>query len=103
MTAPNPSPDIHTILSTLDSQLRALYAVLPARTALILFTGHSDPRRMVELNARKAAFESALRLAKNAEETGPENRWTAADGRELEAEVEKAKRGLLFMSVKDVT
>ena len=58
---------------------------------------------MVELNARKTAFENMLRMGKNAEEIGKENRWTMADGRELEAEVEKAKRGLLFLSVKDVT
>ena len=98
-----PPSDIPSILRTLDTQLRTLYTVLPPRTALVLFTGHGDPRRMVELNARKTAFESMLRMGKNAEEIGKENRWTMADGRELEAEVEKAKRGLLFLSVKDVT
>lgn len=101
--SPKPPPDISAILNTLDSQLKTLYAALPARTALVLFTGHSDPRRMVELNARKSAFESALRLGKTSEDMGADNRWSAGDGRELEAEVEKAKRGLLFMSVKDVT
>lgn len=101
--SPKPPPDINAILNTLDSQLKTLYAALPARTPLVLFTGHSDPRRMVELNARKSAFESALRLGKTSEEMGTDNRWSAADGRELEAEVEKAKRGLLFMSVKDVS
>ncbi|KAI0365854.1 hypothetical protein BV20DRAFT_982324 [Pilatotrama ljubarskyi] len=94
--------ELRPILSKLDAQLRELYAALPARTALVIFTGHSDPRRMAELNARKAAFESALRMGKNVEELGKECRWTTADGRELEEEVEKAKRGLLFLGVKGV-
>lgn len=55
---------------------------------------------MSELNARKAAFEGALKMGKNVEDLGAECRWTTADGRELEEEVEKAKRGLLFLGVK---
>ncbi|KAI8992741.1 hypothetical protein BD414DRAFT_521323 [Trametes punicea] len=100
-TSVNPSPaELRPVLATLDAQLRKLYAALPPRTALILFTGHSDPRRMAELNARKAAFENALRMGRNVEELGVECRWTTADARELEEEVEKAKRGLLFLGVK---
>ena len=55
---------------------------------------------MAELNARKNAFESAIRSGKKPEEMG-EVRWTAADARLLEEEVEKAKRGLLFLGIKD--
>lgn len=98
---PTPSADIDVVLSTLDAQLRRLYAAFPARTAFVIFSGHSDPRRMAELNARKSAFENALRQGKSLEDVGME-RWTSADGRELEEEVEKAKRGLLFLSIKDV-
>ena len=87
-------------MAALDGQLRALYAALPARTALVIFSGHADPRRMAELNARKAAFENALRAGKGGEEVEMEAKWTSADGRELEEEVEKAKRGLLFLGVK---
>ena len=87
-------------MEALDGQLCELYAALPARTAVVIFTGHADPRRMAELNARKAAFENALKAGKNVEELGAEGRWTSADGRELEEEVEKAKRGLLFLGVK---
>ena len=87
-------------MAGLDARLRELYAALPARTALVIFTGHADPRRMAELNARKAAFENALKAGRGVEELGPEARWTSADGRELEEEVEKAKRGLLFLGVK---
>ncbi|OBZ74580.1 hypothetical protein A0H81_05096 [Grifola frondosa] len=92
--------DTRAVLASLNSQLQQLYAALPPRTALIIFTGHSDPRRMAELNARKATFENALRSGKTLEDVGKESRWTSADGRELEEEVEKAKRGLLFLGVK---
>ena len=99
--AASASKDMPTLLSTLDTQLKQLYDSFPARTALVIFTGHSDPRRMAELNARKSAFESAVRSGKNTEDLGPEARWTSADGRELEEEVAKARRGLLFLGVKD--
>ncbi|CCM00542.1 uncharacterized protein FIBRA_02576 [Fibroporia radiculosa] len=97
-----PSPaDVTEALVTLDTQLKLLYAALPPRTALIIFTGHSDPRRMAELNARKTAFEGALRQGKTLEELPKEQWWTNADGRTLEEEVERAKRGLLFLGVKN--
>ena len=102
-TAPPPA-DLPTVLSSLDAQLRQLYAALPARTAVVIFTGHSDPRRMAALNARKSAFETAIRSGKNPEEVlvdGAKLRWTTADARLLEEEVERAKRGLLFVGIKD--
>lgn len=55
---------------------------------------------MAALNARKSAFEQAIRSGKNAEDLG-DVRWTNADARELEEEVAKAKRGLLFLGIKD--
>ena len=103
-SAPPPPPttdaDLDDVLSTLDTRLHNLYQALPARTALVIFTGHSDPRRMAELNARKAAFEQAIRSGKNSEDMG-DVRWTGMDARALEEEVEKAKRGLLFLGIKD--
>ncbi|KAL6307315.1 hypothetical protein BKA93DRAFT_727854 [Sparassis latifolia] len=99
LSSTSPS-DMRAILSSLDEQLSRLYAALPPRTALVIFTGHSDPRRMSELNARKAAFESVLRQGRSVEDIGQDDRWTSADGRALEEEVEKAKRGLLFLGIK---
>jgi RNA exonuclease 1 len=63
------SPEaLATAQATLDTQLVTLYASLPVRTAAVIFTGHSDPRRMTSLNARKVAFESAIKSGKKAEE-----------------------------------
>jgi len=83
----------------LDSKLSRIYDVLPPRTAFIVFSGHSDPRRMAKLNSRKAAFEIALRMGMPPT-SGP-TMWTTQDGRDLESEVELAKRGFLFLCIKD--
>ncbi|KIK90919.1 hypothetical protein PAXRUDRAFT_150845 [Paxillus rubicundulus Ve08.2h10] len=96
-----PSPEVLAAAQAkLDGHLVSLYTSLPARTAVVIFTGHSDPRRMSALNARKSAFESAIKSGKKAEDIDRSEWWTASDGRELEEEVEKAKRGLLFLGIK---
>ena len=95
------SPEALAIVqATLDAQLVTLYASLPARTAVVMFTGHSDPRRMASLNARKVAFESAITSRKKAEKIDRPEWWTAIERRALE-EVEKAKRGMLFWGCHD--
>ena len=98
------TPELSDAYALLDARLHKLYAAFPPRTALVIFTGHSDPRRMAALNARKSAFETAIRSGKNPEEVlvdGAKLRWTTADARLLEEEVERAKRGLLFLGIKD--
>ncbi|KAG6856294.1 hypothetical protein H0H87_005778 [Tephrocybe sp. NHM501043] len=101
---PPPEPPtaetLKTIYEALNTQLKTLHASLPSRTALVIFTGHSDPRRMAQLNARKAQFENAVRNGKTSEEMVPDVRWTTSDGRDLEGAVELAKRGLLFLGIK---
>jgi RNA exonuclease 1 len=87
------------ILTSLNTHLTRLHASLPPRTALIIFTGHSDPRQMSYLNSRKTAFEAALKSGKTLEDIGKEGWWTSSNGRELEDEVERAKRGLVFLSI----
>lgn len=86
--------------AALNEQLVTLYTSIPPRTALVIFTGHSDPRKMASLNVRKVTFESAIKSGKKVEEIDRSGWWTASDGRELEEEVEKAKRGLLFLGIK---
>jgi RNA exonuclease 1 len=83
----------------LNSRLSRIYDALPPRTAFIVFSGHSDPRRMTKLNSRKAAFEIALRMGMPPA-SGPAT-WTTQDGRDLESEVELAKKGFLFLCIKD--
>ncbi|KAF8869553.1 hypothetical protein BD779DRAFT_1614400 [Infundibulicybe gibba] len=103
-TTPKPSPDRPlpepTPEPTPETLSQTLYASLPPRTALVIFTGHSDPRRMSSLNARKNIFETAIKAGKKPEEIEPEGKWSAADGRDLEEAVERARRGLLFLGMK---
>lgn len=98
--APPTEAELQVVLTRLNEQLRSLHGALPSKTALIIFTGHSDPRRMAALNGRKNAFESAIRAGKMTENLEEGERWSAADVRELESSVEVTKRGLLFLGVK---
>ncbi|EJC98240.1 uncharacterized protein FOMMEDRAFT_143323 [Fomitiporia mediterranea MF3/22] len=98
---------VENALKTLNSHLSLIHASLPPRTAFVVFTGHSDPRPMVALQARKNAFENALRASQASSSTSgssvsvPEGvRWTASDARDLEEAVERARQGMLFLSLK---
>ncbi|KZS92153.1 hypothetical protein SISNIDRAFT_467013 [Sistotremastrum niveocremeum HHB9708] len=148
-----PSPDLEAVISRTNAHLQKIYAALPSRTALILFTGHSDPRAMSELNARRGKFEREMRFGSlsnsnsqsrpngNSEDGGGAGgrkvyekdggigesrrplksspsklkaqnlnvdggngeesvRWTSEDGRKLEEETMKARKGLLFLALK---
>jgi len=56
---------------------------------------------MAILNARRTAFETAYRGGKSVEEMNGEGlSWTTADARDLEDAVEFARRGLLFLGIK---
>jgi RNA exonuclease 1 len=105
VTVPTTSAlSIEAAASVLNERLIRLYDALPPRTAFIVFSGHSDPRTMTALNAKKALFENALRSGKSFNEINSDTggcSWTMQDGRALEEAVENAKRGLLFLSVKD--
>ena len=62
------SPEaLHTAQLTLDAPFVTLYTSFPARTVVVVFTGHSDPSRMAPLNARKVAFESVIKSGKKAD------------------------------------
>lgn len=56
---------------------------------------------MTALNSRKQQFENGLRSGKKPEQLAEEGlKWSAADGRDLEGEVELARRGLAFLGIK---
>ncbi|KAJ3507782.1 hypothetical protein NLJ89_g6104 [Agrocybe chaxingu] len=96
-----PREELTPILSNLNRHLAALHTALPTRTAFVIFTGHSDPRRMSLLNAKKNAFESALKSGKTPEQvTALGLSWTMSDARDLEEATELARRGLMFLGIK---
>jgi len=95
-------------LSLLNSHLSTIWTALPPRTAMVLFTGHGDPRKMVSLQRQKAAWDAAIARKSLATAQGPvtlnpedkDLTWTAGDARSLEDAAELAKRGLLFLAIK---
>ncbi|KAF7305777.1 Ribonuclease H [Mycena chlorophos] len=112
---PPPASELGPVLETLNTQLTTLRSALPPRTALIILSGHSDPRKMALLNARRMAFENSVKggigggvMLGTAPAPAPEAdgeakepglRWTGQDARDLEEAVELARRGLLFLGV----
>jgi RNA exonuclease 1 len=99
-------------VSNLNAQLTALHAALPPRTAFLLVSGHSDPRGMSALAARRAQYQASQNQNQNhgtATSTGTDTtgtdvsaplRWSTADDRALEEAVVRARMGLLFVGVK---
>ena len=132
-TVPSPSPPtaaspdqnqnnnvLFSAVTDLNAQLTTLHAALPPRTAFVLFSGHSDPRSMSALNARRAQYQAQTSQNQNQNQnqvnpfvasigtgTGPAGtdvsvplRWSTADERALEEAVGRARMGLLFVGVK---
>ncbi|KAF8590757.1 ribonuclease H-like protein [Ramaria rubella] len=102
-TPETPTMSMADALASLNTRLKTLHTALPPRTALILFSGHSDPRTMASLGQRKTKFENDVRAGRRPEEIPKEDGWTAADGRSLEEETGKARRGLAFLCLKAET
>jgi RNA exonuclease 1 len=116
---PQPAPEKNVLfeaVTSLEEQLTALHGALPPRTAFLLFSGHSDPRRMSALAARRAEFQASQNQSQRENGGTPVAayagtttggggsvsavRWNTADDRALEEAVMRARVGLLFIGVK---
>ena len=104
-------------VTSLDEPLTALHGALPRRTAFLIFSGHSDPRRMSALAGRRAEFQASQNQSQGQNGGTPVAayagtttgggggsasavRWNTADDRALEETVMCARMGLLFIGVK---
>ena len=97
---PKVAPEtLSSAFEQISTQLQHLRRSLPARTALIMYTGCSDPRRMGYLNQRKSKWESKVRAGIMNDSMPEEQRWTNKDAEDLEKEVERVKAGLAFFCV----
>lgn len=83
----------------LNEHIRTLYQALPPRTALIIFSGHGDPRRMGELLSKKNKFDRLWKTVQP-EQIAAEDKFMTAEDRELQEQVEKAKAGMAFFACK---
>ena len=95
---------LFTAAKNLNNHLTTLHAALPPRTALLLFSGHSDPRSMSTLAARRAEYQVSQQgnqsSSSSAADGGGTVRWSTGDDRALEEAVVRAQMGLLFVGVK---
>ncbi|KAM0746892.1 hypothetical protein T439DRAFT_329164 [Meredithblackwellia eburnea MCA 4105] len=97
-TSPQPSKissSPSTLFSALNSQLSTLHSSLPPLTALVVLTGHGDPRPLSALNAKKVRFEKMWKEGKKGEET-----WLEEEERQLETLARETRRGWAFFCVK---
>lgn len=95
----DPESKIEATYSRLDQNLARLHESLPKGTALVIFTGHSDPREMSRLAQKKAKFDRLFKT--QAQSTiEPEDRWMGEDDRALMDAVERCKVGLSFFRIR---
>jgi RNA exonuclease 1 len=96
-----PQIEVETVeeaYSNLSERITKLHASLPPRSALIIFTGHDDPRQMSQLMAKKTKFDK-LWKAKRPSEIAPEDCWMEEEDRQLQTLAEKTRIGLSFFCV----
>lgn len=99
---PSTHEQLSQALQSFNDRLKRLHQSLPPATALIIMTGHSDPRKAINLLARKSQFERLYKTlgAEGVQKLKPEQKWMASDDRELEAAAMKAREGMAFFCVK---
>jgi len=95
-----PEDELEEALERFNERLTRLHSALPANTAFIVLTGHSDPRPMLSLASRRARFDRAYRALQNGEAIKDEDKWTTEDERDLERVVAEAREGMAFFCVK---
>jgi RNA exonuclease 1 len=92
-------------VTNLDVHRTALDAALPPGTALVLFSGHSDPHSISPLAARRVGYQARYQRepggsAAAAGDEGSTVRWSTVDDRGLDEEVVRARMGLLLVGIK---
>lgn len=99
--SPTTTDAVHTAsaFENFNSQIRTFTSSLPPCTALIIYTGCSDPRPLGALNKRKAVWDAKIRSGIMNDAIPEEERWTSKDGEMLEKACEAAKAGLAFFCV----
>ena len=95
---------LFTAAKNLNDHLTTLHAALPPRTALLFFSGHSDPRSMSTLAARRVEYQASQQVKQSGSSSAVDGsatvRWSTVDDRTLEETVVRARMGLLFVGVK---
>ncbi|KAI0293180.1 hypothetical protein B0F90DRAFT_1670908 [Multifurca ochricompacta] len=111
----SPGNVLFNAVKDLNAHLTTLHAALSPRTAFLILSGHSDPRSMSALAARRAEYQTANQKNQNSsslsstatataagtdDSSAQSPRWSTADDRALEEAVIRARMGLLFVGIK---
>ncbi|KAF8342285.1 uncharacterized protein EI90DRAFT_3032765 [Cantharellus anzutake] len=91
-------PEGETALRSLNTAIDKLVAHLPHSTAVILYTGYSDPRHIGISHRKKRSWERKIRAGVNEAEIPESERWTNSDDEELQNLAEKVRVGLAFFA-----
>lgn len=86
--------------SNLNRRIAAIHAALPVNTALIILSGHRDPRTSILLNQKKYNFDDAARRNIPLSGMSPEAIWTEADDRALLSSIATVREGMSFFAIK---
>ncbi|KAG5926977.1 hypothetical protein E4U42_002755 [Claviceps africana] len=97
--APGPSPPLQQVLSELTERLVRIHAALPPCTALIVYSGSGDPRRMARLQQQHAQWKREYNTpGKKWDDLSV--KWTDVEDQALKRAAQKARSGIAFIGVK---
>lgn len=83
----------------LTARVERIYAALPPCTALIIYTGSGDPRRMAQLQAMHGQWRKEYNTpGRKWDELSV--KWTDVEDQELKKAVQRARSGIGFITVK---
>ncbi len=91
--------DVEHALEQFNRRLEAVHSSIPKSTALIVMTGHADPRPTMKLLSRHSKWEGLVR-GQGIESVPSGGKWLSEDERELEREVILCREGMAFFCVK---
>lgn len=86
--------------SQLNENLAKIYASLPRNTAFIVLSGHSDPRMVTALTAKKNRFDLLYKTGTPLSTMANEDKWMESDDRILLSAVHKVRDGMTFLAIK---
>lgn len=84
----------------LNENLAKIYASLPKNTAFIVLSGHSDPRMVTALTAKKNRFDLLYKTGTPLSTMSNDDKWMESDERALLSAVQKVKDGMTFLAIK---
>jgi len=95
-TTPTPTSALSTTLTATISHISTIHALLPPCTALLIYSGNSDPRPLFALQAQHATYKREYATKKWDELT----KWTDQEEGMLRAACRSARQGVGFVGVK---